>query len=86
VSVLWALADPLVQAEVTAGCETAVTEALAWLEREACFVRRGSNNRAVARSHPEEVGTRRMVAAGFVAAQFRHRTSRLGDPHLHWHQ
>ena len=26
-----------------------------------------------------------MVAEGFVAAQFPHRTSRLGDPHLHWH-
>ena len=26
-----------------------------------------------------------MLAAGFVAARFRHRTSRAGDPHLHWH-
>ena len=26
-----------------------------------------------------------MIADGFVAAQFPHRTSRLGDPHLHWH-
>ena len=26
-----------------------------------------------------------MIAEGFVAAQFPHRTSRLGDPHLHWH-
>jgi AAA domain/TrwC relaxase/UvrD-like helicase C-terminal domain len=26
-----------------------------------------------------------MVADGLVAAQFPHRTSRLGDPHLHWH-
>jgi conjugative relaxase-like TrwC/TraI family protein len=84
VSVLWALGDPLVQAEVTAGCEAALTEAIAWLEREACFVRRGTNNRELARD-PGEFGTRRMVAEGFVAAQFPHRTSRLGDPHLHWH-
>jgi conjugative relaxase-like TrwC/TraI family protein len=26
-----------------------------------------------------------MVAEGFVAAAFRHRTSRAGDPHLHTH-
>ncbi|MAT05701.1 MAG: hypothetical protein CL424_11735, partial [Acidimicrobiaceae bacterium] len=55
-----------------------------WLEREACFVRRGTNNRK-ARVDPAEFGTRRMVAEGFVAAQFPHRTSRMGDPHLHWH-
>src|SRR5438045_2959614 len=30
-------------------------------------------------------GTRRLPGAGFVAAQFRHRTSRAGDPQLHWH-
>ncbi|MDW3212625.1 MAG: MobF family relaxase [Ilumatobacteraceae bacterium] len=84
VSVLWALADPLVQAEVTAGCEAAMNESLAWLEREACFVRRGTNNRELVRD-PADFGTRRMVAEGFVAAQFPHRTSRLGDPHLHWH-
>jgi conjugative relaxase-like TrwC/TraI family protein len=85
VSIAYALGDPLVQGEVVAGCEAAVAEAFGWLEREACFVRRGSNNRMVTRSSPEGFGTRRMVAAGFVAAQFRHRTSRLGDPHLHWH-
>src|SRR3954452_2458745 len=83
-SVIWALGDPLVQAEVTAGCEAALAESLAWLEREACCVRRGSNNRRAAHA-PGEFGTHRMVADGFVAAQFPHRTSRLGDPHLHWH-
>ena len=84
VSVLWALGDPLVQAEVTVGCEAALNESLAWLEREACFVRRGTNNRELVRDQAE-FGTRRMVADGFVAARFLHRTSRLGDPHLHWH-
>lgn len=84
VSVLWALGDPLVQAEATAACEAALGESLAWLEREACFVRRGTNNRQ-ARVDPAEFGTRRMIADGFVAARFPHRTSRLGDPHLHWH-
>jgi hypothetical protein len=59
-------------------------ETLAWLEREACFVRRGTNNRERVKD-PAELGTRRMVGEGFVGALFPHRTSRLGDPHLHWH-
>ena len=32
-----------------------------------------------------EWGTRRLPGGGFVAARFRHRTSRAGDPQLHWH-
>lgn len=85
VSVVYALGDPLVQQAVVEGCEAALAEALAWLEREACFVRRGTNNRAMAERDGVQFGTRRMAADGFVAAQFRHRTSRAGDPHLHWH-
>jgi conjugative relaxase-like TrwC/TraI family protein len=84
VSTVYALGDPLVQAAVIAACETALGEALSWLEREACFVRRGTNNRRMA-SDPAGFGTRRMIGEGFVAAQFPHRTSRVGDPHLHWH-
>ncbi len=84
VSVLWALGDPFVQTAVVEACETAVDESLSWLEREACFVRRGTNNRRMV-DDSAGFGTRRMVADGFVAAEFRHRTSRLGDPHLHWH-
>ena len=45
VSVLYALGDPTIQKIVVDACEHAVTEAISWLEREACFVRRGSNNR-----------------------------------------
>jgi conjugative relaxase-like TrwC/TraI family protein len=85
VSVLYALGDPLVQAAVVDGCEAAVTEALGWLEREACFVRRGTNNAANRQLWGVQWGTRRLLAEGFVAAGFRHRTSRAGDPHLHWH-
>jgi conjugative relaxase-like TrwC/TraI family protein len=85
VSVLYALADPLMRGQVVEAHETAVDEALAWLEREACFVRRGSNNRDAYRGNPEEFGTRRLRGAGFVAAGFRHRTSRAGDPQLHTH-
>jgi len=47
--------------------------ALAYLEREACVVRRGHGG--AVREHGE----------GFVAAAFRHRTSRAQDPHLHTH-
>ena len=85
VSVLYALGDPLVRAQVVAATDLAVAEALGWLEREACFVRRGSNNKAAKTTEFEQWGTRRMPAAGFIAAQFRHRTSRLGDPQLHSH-
>ena len=85
VSVLYALGDARVQIAVVDACEAAVAEALAWLEREACFVRRGTNNAAAKVATVGEWGTRRMATRGMVAAQFRHRTSRAGDPHLHWH-
>lgn len=85
VSVLYALADPLVRAQVTEATDTAVNEALGWLEREACFVRRGSNKRTAKTPQFEKWGTRRLPGNGFIAAQFRHRTSRHGDPQLHSH-
>ena len=85
VSVLYALGDPLVQHAVTEACEAALVEAVGWMEREACFVRRGTNKAENKAVWGEAWGTRRMVANGFVAASFRHRTSRAGDPHLHWH-
>jgi conjugative relaxase-like TrwC/TraI family protein len=85
VSVLYAFADPLVRAEVSAAVDAAVGDALAWLEREACFVRRGSNNRRSKTAPFEQWGTRRLHGAGFIAAGFRHRTSRAGDPQLHSH-
>lgn len=49
----------------------AVGEALAYLERAACRARRGKG------------GVQRV--RGRVAAAFRHRTSRAGDPQLHTH-
>ncbi len=85
VSVAYALGDPLVQGAVVEAGEAAVAEALAWLEREACHVRRGTNRRDAKVRGVENWGTRRLQGAGFVAAQFRHRTSRAGDPQLHWH-
>jgi len=85
VSIAYALGDPLVQGAVVEAGEAAVAETLAWLEREACRVRRGTNNRLAKVPDVGEWGTRRLPGAGFVGAQFRHRTSRAGDPQLHWH-
>ena len=85
VSVAYALADRRVQHLIVTACEAALSETLGWLEREACFVRRGTNKAENRDTWGEAWGTRRMVARGFVGAAYRHRTSRAGDPHLHWH-
>ncbi|MCZ7535218.1 MAG: AAA family ATPase [Acidimicrobiia bacterium] len=53
--------------------DSGVDAALAYLEAEACWSRRGTNGIVALRGD------------GFVAAAFRHRTSRAGDPHLHTH-
>ncbi|MGZ4391962.1 MAG: MobF family relaxase [Gaiellaceae bacterium] len=74
VSLLHALTDDeRVRRELSEAHETAWQAALAYLEREACVVRRG------------HAGAVREQAQGFVAAAFRHRTSRAKDPHLHTH-
>ena len=74
VSLLHALTDDeRVRRELSEAHETAWQAALAYLEREACVVRRG------------HAGAIREHAQGFVAAAFRHRTSRAQDPHLHTH-
>ncbi|MHB1853894.1 MAG: relaxase domain-containing protein [Acidimicrobiales bacterium] len=53
--------------------EAAVDSALGYLGAQACHVRRGHG------------GVDVISANGFVAAAFRHRTSRAGDPTLHSH-
>jgi len=74
VSLLHALSeDERVRREISEAHEAAWQAALAYLEREACVVRRGKSGRV--REHGE----------GFVAAAFRHRTSRAQVPHLHTH-
>jgi conjugative relaxase-like TrwC/TraI family protein len=85
VSVAYALADRRVQHLIVTACEAALAETLGWLEREACFVRRGTNKAENRGTWGAAWGTRRMVARGIVGAAYRHRTSRAGDPHLHWH-
>jgi conjugative relaxase-like TrwC/TraI family protein len=73
VSILLGIAEPEVTREVVRAHEAAVREAMTYLEREACGVRR-SHGGAIA-----------MRGRGFVAAAFRHHTSRAGDPLLHTH-
>ncbi len=93
VSVLYGVSDdPRVQHAIVDAGETAARATLAWLEREAIHVRRGSGNAALlndlAARDPEAADAARLrvvPASGVVAAMFRHRTSRAGDPLLHWH-
>jgi conjugative relaxase-like TrwC/TraI family protein len=73
VSVLWAIAPADVVSELRAGHDAAVTEALGYLERQACRTRRGAG------------GAIQVPGSGFVGAAFLHRASRAGDPLLHTH-
>jgi len=73
VSILWGLGEPQMASQVVAAHDAAVTKAVAYLEEVAAFTRTGRN------------GISRVKADGFIAAGFRHRTSRDRDPLLHTH-
>jgi len=73
VSVLFAIADETVVDKVRAAHQTAVREALGYLEREACRARRGQGGATV------------VEGRSFAMAAFEHRASRAGDPLLHTH-
>jgi conjugative relaxase-like TrwC/TraI family protein len=77
VSVLFAVGDGQLSRALVEAHEEAVDAAVSYMEREACWVRRGS----------ARMGTIRSVRAesGFVAAAYRHRMSRAQDPQLHTH-
>jgi conjugative relaxase-like TrwC/TraI family protein len=72
-SVLFAFGGWEIAGDVGRAHEAAVDAALGYLEREALSSRRGHG------------GACRVETSGFVAAAFRHRTSRAGDPQLHTH-
>ncbi len=73
VSVLWALADDPLRAQIRQAHAEAVDEVVRYYETNAVFARQGGR-------------TQRLVpSAGIVAAAFDHRTSRAGDPLLHTH-
>ncbi len=73
VSVLFGLGDAGLSGEVRAAHEAAVGAALGYMERQGAVARRGHG------------GTESVLGNGFLAAAFRHRTSRAGDPQLHTH-
>jgi conjugative relaxase-like TrwC/TraI family protein len=73
ISVLFGPGDPQLRDLVRKAHDVAALEAVRYLERSAAAVRRGHAGAIV-----EE-------ASGFVAAAFRHRISRAGDPQLHTH-
>ena len=73
VSALWALA-PLDVARVVEEChDQAVRETVSYLEERAAFARIGA------------AGVGQVDTHGVLAAAFRHRDSRSGDPHMHTH-
>jgi conjugative relaxase-like TrwC/TraI family protein len=73
VSVLFGLGDERLAGLVRAAHDAAVDDALGYLQEVASHGRRGRG------------GLVRIRSEGFVAAVFRHRTSRAGDPNLHSH-
>jgi conjugative relaxase-like TrwC/TraI family protein len=73
VSVVFGVGGPDVREAVRRAHDRAVVEAVGYVERSAAAVRRGHG------------GCRVESASGVVAAAFRHRTSRVGDPQLHTH-
>lgn len=73
VSLLFGLGDDRVSQAAVEAHDAAVRPALGFLEGEEARVRRGHHGLVVE------------PAAGLVAAGFRHRSSREGDPQLHTH-
>ncbi len=73
VSVLFAIGDSSLADGLSAAHDAAVAAAVAYLEREACWTRRG------------HAGVERIRGEGFVGAAYRHRLSRGRDPQLHTH-
>ena len=73
VSVLFGLGDADTARAVRDAHDRAVRSALEFAERHAVWSRRG------------HAGVEQIRGEGLIAAAFRHRTSRNGDPHLHTH-
>ena len=73
VSVVFGIGGAEIELAARGAHDRAVVEAVAYLERSAAAVRRGKGGLVVE------------SADGLVAAAFRHRTSRVGDPQLHTH-
>ena len=72
-TLLWALGSKATASEVLAAHQLSVKAALDYMQREACWTRRGAG------------GSEFVHGNGFIAAAYRHRSSRAGDPQLHTH-
>lgn len=77
VSVLYALGDTKVAAQVRAAHQTAVGQVVEYLESVAGHALRGHQGDGQRATH--------IATAGWIAAGFEHHTSRAGDPQLHTH-
>jgi conjugative relaxase-like TrwC/TraI family protein len=73
VSLTWALGGHPVSGQVKEAHRAAVEAALSYMERSACWARRGKG------------GATFVPGNGFLAAAYVHRSSRGGDPQLHTH-
>ena len=73
VSLLWGIGGPLAALEVSEAHQEAVASALSYMQREACWTRRGAG------------GAEFVKGNGYLAAGYVHRSSRNGDPQLHTH-
>jgi conjugative relaxase-like TrwC/TraI family protein len=73
VSILFGIGDGAVSEAVRRAHDAAVRDAIGYVERATSQARRGHGGQQV------------IAGRGLVAAAFRHRTSRLGDPQLHTH-
>jgi conjugative relaxase-like TrwC/TraI family protein len=73
VSLTWALGGHPVSGQIKEAHAAAVAEALGYLERQACWTRRGRG------------GHEFVPGNGFLATAYAHRSSRAGDPQLHTH-
>ncbi len=73
VSLTWALGGEQVSAEVAQAHQLSVEAALDYMQREACWTRRGAG------------GSEFVHGNGYLAAAYVHRSSRNGDPQLHTH-
>jgi conjugative relaxase-like TrwC/TraI family protein len=73
VSLTWALGGEGAGAEVAAAHRASVAAALDYMQRQACWTRRGHGGHEFVRGN------------GFIAAAYLHRSSRAGDPQLHTH-
>jgi len=73
VSLTWAFGGHPLGTEVKAAHAASVKAALDYMQRVACWTRRGAGGHEFVHGN------------GFLAAAYRHRSSRAGDPQLHTH-